>query len=162
MANSAKEPVIRKKVVDVNILSVFLVEDHPGHRYVREALMPGLKGSFLPVILDTLPFRSYWILTRKWHIGRVESYEAIVSFLNLYGHPLYVGLDKKSILTAFKLSKELNHDVYDCYYIAAALQENADTVLTTDTDFNTLCAKKSLKYENPIPPSVLKEFGQRR
>lgn len=162
MANRAKEHTIRRKVIDVNVLSIFLVEDHPGHRYVRETLMAGLKGEFLPVILDILPFRSYWILTKKWHISRVDSFQAIVTFLNKYEQPLYVGLEKKSILTAFQLSKELKHDVYDCYYIAAALQENADTILTTDTDFKNLCAKKGLKYENPVPSSILKEFGQLR
>jgi len=71
---------------------------------------------------------------------------------------VYVPVKKEIILEAFKLSKQLKHDVYDCIYLALAKQENASTIITTDTDFQKLCQKIELKYENPIPPKILKRF----
>ena len=61
-------------------------------------------------------------------------------------------------MRAFKLAKELNHDVYDCIYLALAEQEKASTIITTDTDFEKLCETIGLKYENPVPMNVLKSF----
>ena len=75
---------------------------------------------------------------------------------------MYVPVKKETILEAFKLSKQLKHDVYDCIYLALAKQENASTIITTDTDFQKLCQKTELKYENPIPPKILKQFQNYR
>jgi len=36
---------IEKKVWDVNILAIFLVEDHPGHDYVAPIVRPVSRGS---------------------------------------------------------------------------------------------------------------------
>ena len=69
-----------------------------------------------------------------------------------------MGLKREAIIGAFKYSNELNHDIYDCYYLALAKQENATSILTTDTHFDKLCKKIGLSYENPIPPDILKSF----
>lgn len=137
---------------------MFLVEDHPAHKYVKEVMMRGLKGHFKPVILDVLPIRAYWLMTTKWNIEKEEGANAVSSFVKKYSQPVYVGMTRKSIEHAFELSKELGHDVYDCCYLALAMQEGAAGIITTDTDFESLCKKKHLMYENPVPKKVLMEF----
>ncbi len=150
--------ILESKVIDINILSIFLVEDHPAHRYVKDAMMLGLRGLFKPVILDILPIRAHWLMTTKWNIDKDESSRAIRSFLKKYNQPVYVGMTRKSIDHAFQLSQELRHDVYDCCYLALAIQEGAGGIITTDSDFETLCKKKRLRYENPVPKKILREF----
>ncbi len=63
-------PEKRKKVLDVNILAIFLVKDHPGNRYVSSVVEEGLRGAFIPLVMDILPVRSYWIMTKKWGVSR--------------------------------------------------------------------------------------------
>lgn len=149
---------MESKVIDINVFSIFLVEDHPAHSYVKDAMMHGLKGHFRPVILDILPIRAHWLMTTKWNIDKDESSNAIRSFLKKYNQPVYVGMTRKSIDHAFQLSQELRHNVYDCCYLALAIQEEATGIVTTDSDFESLCKKKHLAYENPVPKKVLGEF----
>ncbi|MCD6510736.1 MAG: type II toxin-antitoxin system VapC family toxin [Thermoprotei archaeon] len=149
---------IEKKIWDVNVLAIFLVEDHPGNKYVSPTVEEGLRGAYIPILLDILPIRAYWILEKKWGINKKEAALAILDFLKKYDTPQFVPIRKEMILEAFKLSKELKHDVYDCIYLALAKQEKASTIITTDTDFEKLCQRTGLKYENPVPLEILKQF----
>jgi predicted nucleic acid-binding protein len=49
----------------------------------------------------------------------------------------------------------MNHDVSDYMYLALALQENANSIITTDSDFEKLSNHAGLKYLNPIPKEKL-------
>ncbi len=147
-----------KKLIDINFFSIYFVEDHPGFNYIKDEMDEGLKGAFKLIIPEILPFRAFWILTTKWNIDKQLVKEIILEFVQNYSSPIYVGLDRETIIEAFKLSNELNHDIYDCYYLALAKQENVTSILTTDTDFDNLCKKIGLCYENPVPPDILKKF----
>ena len=116
-------------------------------------------GLFKIIIPEILPFRAFWILTTKWGIEKKIAHEIIFEFVRNYSSPSYVGLKREGIIGAFKYSNEFNHDIYDCYYLALAKQENATSILTTDTDFDKLCKKIGIIYENPIPPDILKTFS---
>ncbi len=119
----------------------------------------GLNGFFKLIIPEYLPFRAYWILTSKWKLQKNVAKELINDFARNYSSPDYTGLERESIIEAFKYSDELNHDIYDCFYLALAKQEEALSILTTDTDFDKLCKSIGLKYENPVPIDVLKTFA---
>ncbi|MBD3254980.1 MAG: PIN domain-containing protein [Candidatus Lokiarchaeota archaeon] len=147
-----------KKVVDLNFLSIYFVNNHPGYEYIKEIMDDGLSGSFKLIIPDYLPFRAYWILTTKWKIEKEIAKELIFDFVNNYSSPDYKGLEREYIIQTFKYSNDLKHDIYDCSYLALAIQEGASFILTTDTDFKTLCVKMGLTYENPVPMNVLKKF----
>ncbi len=148
-----------RKLIDINFLSIFFVEDHPGFNYIKKLMEEGLTGAFKIVIPEILPFRAFWILTTKWGIDKQLAKEVILEFVKNYSIPIYVGLKRETIIEAFKYSNELNHDIYDCYYLALAKQEDATSILTTDADFDKLCKKIGLKYENPVPLDILKKFS---
>jgi len=150
---------VEKKVWDVNVLAIYLVEDHPGNEYVSEVVDRGLRGEYIPVLLDILPVRAFWIMERKWGIDRREAARSVIDFLRKYDVPQLVPLRRETILRAFELAEELNHDVYDCVYLALALQEGAVAIVTTDTDFERLCEAIGIRYENPVPLEVLKKFA---
>lgn len=154
----ASEISKEKMVLDVNALAIFLVKDHPGSKYVSSVVEEGLRGAYVPLVMDILPVRAYWIMTRKWGCSGKESTEAIEHFIEAYDRPQYPSLQKETILQSFRLAEKLGHDVFDCTYLAFALQENAKAIITTDTDFERLCPHVGLEYINPVPIEVLKRF----
>jgi len=151
---------VEKRVFDVNVLAIFLVKGHPGCVYVSPVVEAGLRGAYVPLVMDILPVRAYWVMTRRWSLPERESTAAIEHFVKAYDVPRYVGLARETILEGFRLAEELKHDVFDCMYVAFALQEEAKGIVTTDTDFEQLCKRAGLDYVNPVPREVLKRFKE--
>jgi len=58
------------------------------------------------------------------------------------------------------LAEKLGYDVFDCVYVAFALQEKAIGIVTADADFERLCGQVGLKYFNPVPKEVLQRFKE--
>ena len=146
-------------VVDVNTLAIYLVEDHPGNGFVSPEFEKGLRGQFVPLLLDIVPIRAFWIMTRRWGCDRDQSEKAVRHFLDAYATVEYCPIEKRIVLEAFELAHELRHDVFDTIYVSAALRNGASTIMTTDTDFQRLCQRKKLKYVNPVPKQVLEKFA---
>lgn len=136
------------------------MKDHPGNEYVSSVVEEGLRGAYVPVVMDILPVRAYWIMARRWGCSEKESAEAIRHFVKAYDRPQYSSLRKEAIVESFRLAEELNHDVFDCVYLAFALQEGAKGIVTTDTDFERLCKRVGLEYVNPVPIEVLRRFKE--
>ncbi|MFC6757547.1 MULTISPECIES: type II toxin-antitoxin system VapC family toxin [Haloarcula] len=140
---------------DINALSIQLVDDHPGHEYVASELVPALEGERTLLMFGYLPLRVQWVLE---DIG-FETVEARNAVSSLLQYPMEsTTVDTQTVLDAYEISAEKNHDVYDCFYIALARQSEADRVVTTDRDFERLCADESFEYVNPVPEAVLSEF----
>ena len=146
-----------RRVIDVNVLAIFLVADHPGNEYVTPVVEEGLRGGYVPLVMDILPSRAFWVMTRRWDCPERESAEAVKHFVREY-EPQYFCLQREATMRSFQLAEELNHDVYDCVYLASALQEKATAIVTTDMDFEGLCPRLGLEYVNPVPVEVLRRF----
>ena len=158
MANS--QVSLEKQVFDLNILAIYLVKGHPGFEFVAQVVEEGLRGVYIPLIMDFLPMRAYWIMTQRWSLPQKDCAASIEYFLKTYNMPSYPSLSRETILEGFRLAKDLKHDVFDCMYLSLALQEKAVGVITTDTDFEKLCSQIGLKYINPVPKEVLKRFKE--
>jgi len=140
---------------DLNALSIQLVDDHPGHGYVADQLVPALRGEHTLLIFGYLPLRVQWVL-EDLGFEPVEARNAVSSLLQ---YPMEsVSVTPDTILHAYDISAEKNHDVYDCLYIAVAREADADRLVTTDRDFEGLCEDEPFEYTNPVPESVLSEF----
>ena len=151
---------VEKRVFDVNVLAIYLVRGHPGFEFVSPIVEQGLRGAYIPLIMDFLPMRAYWIMTRRWGLSDGDCRSSVVHFLNAYDMPRYVSLSRETIKRGFQLAEDLNHDVFDCMYLALALQEKAIGIVTTDGDFEKLCNPLGLEYINPVPREVLKRFNE--
>lgn len=156
----ASENITGKKVLDVNALAIFLVKDHPGNEFVSPLIEAGLRGTYIPILMDILPIRAYWIMTKKWGCPKTESANAVKHFVEEYERVSYACLQRETIAESFELANKLRHDVFDCVYLAFALQEKANGIITTDTDFERLCNNVGLEYLNPIPKNILKRFKE--
>lgn len=140
---------------DINALSIQLIDDHPGHPYVSEALVPALQGEHTLLLFGYLPLRVQWVL-EDLDFSTVDARNAVTSLLQ---YPVEsVDVTTETVLDAYEISAEKNHDVYDCFYLAVARAANADQLLTTDRDFASLCEDESFEYTNPVPEAVLSEF----
>lgn len=140
---------------DVNALAIQLIDDHPGHPYIAEQLVPALKGEETLLVFGYLPLRVQWVL-EDLGVTTVEARNAVRSLVQ---YPIeFVDVTPETILTAYDVSVEKNHDVYDCFYLALAREAGADQLVTTDRDFETLCRDESFTYTNPVPEEILTEF----
>lgn len=155
----ARQPLGTKYVVDINILAIYLVENHPGHLYVSNLIDSMISRGTKLVLFDFLPLRAYWIMTSKWKIPKNDAMESIISFLRL-PNIIFSCLEPKDFLDAFRLARELRHDVYDVIYIIFARKVMADGIITTDTDFEKLCNKTNIEYINPVPQKILRQFAK--
>jgi len=145
----------RRVLPDVNALAIQLVEDHPGHEYVATELAPALSGQDALLMFGYLPLRVQWVLE---DLG-FEAVDARNAVSSLLGYPMaFVDVDRETIEAAYEISAEKNHDVYDCFYLALARDADADRLVTTDTDFQALCADETVDYVNPVPEDVLAQF----
>lgn len=143
--------------LDINAIAISLVENHPGHDFVRPAVDAGLDGAFEVLVVDAHPLRAQYVLTTDFEVDRVAARNSIQSLLR---QPVrVVGASKETILDAYSMSAEQNHDVYDCFLLAVARHHGADCLLTTDTDFERLCSDGPITYVNPVPPAVLERFA---
>lgn len=141
---------------DVNALAIQLVEDHPGHPYVAEELVPALTGDQTLLVFGYLPLRVHWVL-EDLGFETVEARNAVSSLLQ---YPMeFVDVDSDVVLEAYEASAAKNHDVYDCFYIALARAVGADRLVTTDRDFEQLCTDEPFDYVNPVPEEVLERFS---
>ncbi|WP_336001433.1 type II toxin-antitoxin system VapC family toxin [Halorientalis halophila] len=142
---------------DLNVLSIQLVEDHPGHSYVANELVPTLRGQNQLLMFGYLPLRVQWVL-EDMGFATVEARNAVSSILQ---YPMeFVDVDGETIRTAYEISAEKNHDVYDCFYLALARESDADQLVTTDADFERLCETEPFEYVNPVPGEVLERFHE--
>ena len=140
---------------DVNALAIQLIDDHPGHPYVAEQLVPALEGEETLLVFGYLPLRVQWVL-EDLGVTTVEARNAVRSLVQ---YPIeFIDVTPETILTAYDVSVEKNHDVYDCFYVALAREAGADQLVTTDRDFEALCRDESFTYTNPVPEEILTEF----
>lgn len=145
------------RLIDVNALAIFLVENHPGHSYVEPRVRQGLEGSYQLMVPAHFLLRARWVMTRQWGVPRGEADGTLRAFLG-HSRVRYVGGDRGALLKAYELAESLAHDVYDTHLLALAMENGAGGLLTTDMDFHRLCSRVGLEYENPVPRAVLKKF----
>lgn len=148
-----------RKFVDVNAIAVFLDESHVGHTYVRSALRPGMEGAFKLVLASYLLLRARWILVSQWGVPGSDADRAVGALARLRFLE-YVDGDGGVVVRAIDLSRELSHDVYDCFLLVLAEKGEATHLVTTDKGLRRVCEIAGIQYENPVPPRVLARFGK--
>jgi len=146
------------KFLDVNALAVFLDSGHIGHPYLRKAVMPGLEGEFEVLINPTLFLRARRVMTSQWGMDEAMA-DAAISDLARVESLRYFGGDGRTFLEALELSVSTGHDVYDCFLVMTAVHGGASHVITTDLRLKRVCEGAKVAYENPVPRSVLSQFG---
>lgn len=102
--------------------------------------------------------RARWVLVSQWGVPGSDADRAVAALARLR-FPLYVDGDGGVVVRAIELSRELPHDVYDCFLVALAEKGEATHLVTTDAGLRRVCERVGIRYENPIPRKVLAQFG---
>ena len=147
------------RLMDVNVLAVFLVEDHPGHAFVEPRVRAGLQGVYPLWAPDSIPLRVRWILTHKLGFPKTDADRVIQAFLE-HRRVHYAAATRGTYQRAYALAHSVKHDVYDTFLIAQAEEVGAAGLLTTDAGLKGACEWAGLEYENPVPASVLRDFSR--
>ncbi|MFQ5838921.1 MAG: type II toxin-antitoxin system VapC family toxin [Thermoplasmata archaeon] len=149
---------MERKFLDVNVVAVFLDEDHVGHSFVQEAIMPGLRGAFRVLLNSYHLLRARWVLVSQWGLDPAEADAAVESLAEIRS-VAYAEGDGRVVLRAIRLSRDIGHDVYDCFVAALADSAEATHLVTTDAGMQTVCEAVGIEYENPVPLDILRQFG---
>ena len=108
-----------------------------------------LDGPNVLLVFDYYPLRAQYIMTSNFGVDSVAARNAVQSLVRSPAR--VVGTNGKTLLEAYDISAEKQHDVYDSFVLALARAYDADYLLTTDGDFEDLCAGEAVDYVNPIP-----------
>jgi predicted nucleic acid-binding protein len=138
-----------KILTDVNVLAIGLTEDHPAHDHVWPWIRDALDGPNVLLVFDYYPLRAQYIMTHEFGVDETDARNAVQSLVQSPAR--LVGATDGAMLDAYEISAERNHDVYDSFIVALAREHDADLLVTTDTDFETLCADEEVTYRNPVP-----------
>lgn len=136
-------------LTDVNVLAIALTDGHPAHDDVYPWLQNALDGPNVLLVFDYYPLRAQYLMTSNFDVEAAAARNAIQSLIRSPAR--IVGATETTLLDAYEISAEKNHDVYDSFILALAREYDADYLITTDGDFEDLCGSEDVKYVNPIP-----------
>lgn len=136
-------------ITDVNVLAIGLTDDHPAHEDVFPWIQQALDGPNVLLVFDYYPLRAQYLMTSQFGVDDVAARNAVQS---LVGSPArIVGTSENTILEAYEISAENDHDVYDSFILALARSYGADYLISTDDDFDRLCDGDGVTFVNPVP-----------
>lgn len=136
-------------LTDVNVLAIALTDDHPAHPDVYPWIQHAIDGPNVLLVFDYYPLRAQYLMTNSFGVDDVAARNAVQSLVQSPAR--IIGATETTLLEAYEISAEKNHDVYDSFIVALARAYDADSLITTDTDLDDLCDNEDVQYVNPIP-----------
>jgi predicted nucleic acid-binding protein len=136
-------------LTDANVLAIALTDDHPAHEDVFPWIQNALDGPNVLLVFDYYPLRAQYLMTSNFGVDDVAARNAIQSLVQSPAR--IISATETTLLEAYEISADKNHDVYDSFIVALARACDADYLVTTDRDFDDLCEGEDVKYANPIP-----------
>lgn len=136
-------------LTDVNVLAIALTDDHPAHVEVYPWIQNAIDGPNVLLVFDYYPLRAQYLMTRNFGVDEAAARNAVQSLIRSPAR--IVNTTETTLLEAYEISAEKNHDVYDSFIVALAQAYDADYLLTTDSDFDDLWDGEDVTYTNPIP-----------
>ncbi|MCD6529052.1 type II toxin-antitoxin system VapC family toxin [Candidatus Bathyarchaeota archaeon] len=136
------------RIVDADILSYGLLENHVATPYTRPLIERGIKGDLEVYVTATTLLETY--NTLLWHyrvrpkINVARKIWAVAEGLNLIP-PSDMG---------FKISVKENVPLGDAILLATALDNRIPIIVSNDKHIEKLTKEYGLLYENPIPPEI--------
>ena len=136
-------------LTDVNVLAIALTDDHPVHDDVYPWIQEAIDGPNALLVFDYYPLRAQYLMTSNFGVDTAAARNAIQSLVRSPAR--IITATETTLLEAYEISAEKNHDVYDSFILALARAYDADYLITTDSDFDDLCEDEDVNYLNPIP-----------
>ncbi|MEM2928306.1 MAG: type II toxin-antitoxin system VapC family toxin [Nitrososphaerota archaeon] len=136
------------RIIDADILSYGLIENHIATPYAKPLIEKGLKGELEIYVTITTLLETYntlfWHYKLRPRINVARKIWLIAEGLNLIS-PSYMG---------FKISIDENIPLGDAILIATALENKVPIIVSNDKHIEKLAKKYGLINENPIPSEI--------
>ena len=140
------------RIVDADILSYALLEDHIATKYAKPIVEQALKGEIEVYVTTTTLLETYNVL--YWYY-RVRPRELVAKKVLAVAEGLIlVSVSKRG----FRIAAEENVPLGDALLIATALDNNIPVVISNDKHIEKLVKKYGLILENPIPEAIRKQM----
>ena len=140
------------RIVDADILSYALLENHVATPYTRPLIERALKGEIRVYVTPVTLLETYNVL--YWHY-RVRPRVAVAKKILAVAEGLIlVPVSKRG----FRIAAEENVPLGDALLIATALDNNIPVVISNDKHIEKLVKKYGLILENPIPEEIRKQM----
>ena len=137
-------------LTDVNVLAIGLTDDHPAHEDVYPWIRDALDGPNVLLVFDYYPLRAQYVMTSDFGVSAPDARNAVQSLVQSPAR--IVNATESTLMQAYEISAEKNHDVYDSFILSLGRTYDADYLITTDEDFEELCDGEDVNYLNPVPP----------
>ncbi|RLG55173.1 MAG: hypothetical protein DRN99_03405 [Thermoproteota archaeon] len=143
------------RIVDADILSYALVDNHIANPYVKPFILEALRGELEVYLADTTLLEAYntlyWYYKVRPRGKLLRKLSVVARGLNLVSAP---------VRQALRIAVEENTPLGDALLVAAAIEERIPIVVSNDKHVRRLAEKYRLVYENPIPEEVRRKMGE--
>ena len=136
------------RIVDADILSYGLIENHIATPYTRPLIERGIKGELELYVTVTTLLETY--NTLLWHY-KVRPRKLVARKIWLVAEGLRI-IPPSSM--GFKLCLDENVPLGDAILVATALDNRIPIIVSNDRHIEKLAKKYGLLYENPIPDDI--------
>ena len=117
-------------VVDASVAVKWLITENHSEQAAR--LLEGDQVLVAPALLYAEAANALWALARRGDIASADVRDAVAVLADA---PIHVPSSMRQLMpAAARLTSDLEHPVYDCFYLALALQEQRP-VVTADRRF---------------------------
>ncbi|MBS7658913.1 MAG: PIN domain-containing protein [Candidatus Bathyarchaeia archaeon] len=140
------------RIIDADILSYGLLENHIATPYTRPIIEKGIEGSLEIYVIITTLLEAYntlfWYYKVRPRINVARKVWLIAEGLNVIT-PSKMG---------FKISVDENIPLGDAIVLATALNNNIPIIVSNDKHIEKTAKKYGLIYENPIPQEIRRKI----
>lgn len=136
------------RIVDADILSYGLLENHVATPYTRPLIERGIKREIEIYVTATTLLEVYNTLI--WHY-RVRPKKNVALKVRVVAEGLRLIPPSTN---GFKISVDENVPLGDAILLATALDNKIPVIVSNDKHLRRLSRKYGLIYENPIPKSI--------
>jgi len=140
------------RLIDADILSYALLENHIATPYTKPLISKGLKGKIQLYVTATTLLETY--NTLYWYY-KVRPRENVAKKIRI----IAFGLNLINVSsTGFNIAAEENVPLGDALLVATALEHKIPIIVSNDKHVKKLTEEYGLIYENPIPPKIRKQL----
>ncbi|MFQ6076477.1 MAG: type II toxin-antitoxin system VapC family toxin [Candidatus Bathyarchaeia archaeon] len=140
------------RIVDADILSYALLENHVATPYTRPLIERCLRGELRGFITATTLLEAY--NTLYWHYS-VRPRRAVATKILVVAEAISLVPPAGE---GFRMAVEEDVPLGDAILVATALDNSIPIVVSNDGHVEKLAEKHGLVYENPIPDDVRKRM----
>jgi len=140
------------RIVDVDILSYALLENHIATKYTRPFIERALKGELKVYVTATTLLETYNVL--YWYY-QIRPREAVARKILCVAEGLtLIPCSKRG----FYMAIEENVPLGDALLVSTAIDNNIPIIVSNDKHVEKLAEKYGLILENPIPKEIRKQM----